>query len=348
MANKVNSRFPKPGKDARCVRDQYGNEYHLSNVPLSKGGQGAVYTTDREDYIVKQPNVFVDGGALGASKAEIDRNIQALGDHFQDIRILPLPSRIQRVLTLPVAILDGEPGYVMRMLSKMQAFASLFVLDGPTEARLKKKSPALPAWMSQCPENAKWLYYHYAKSGASRARLYALYRCAAALARLLSSGIVYGAISSNNAFVSDRIPGDFSLIDADNIRLEGDSGSNTYTPGYGAPEFVSGVSGFNPRTDVWAFAILAFKMLALQHPFYGKRVYEYTDAANDFGGGEEQAPLGKFPYIDDPRDRTMLGRDHCHVSGFLRRNSLVSSRRHFTRGGSLPGAAHPCHCGRTN
>ena len=304
MVNKRESPLPKPGKDARCVRDQYGNEYRLSKEHLSKGGQGAVYTTDREDYIVKQPNVFVDGGVLGATKAEIDRNIQTWDNHFQNIRILPLPPRIQRVLTLPVAVLDGEPGYVMRMLTKMQSFEALFELDGQTETRLRKKSPTLPAWMSKCPENAKWVYYHYAQSGASRARLYALYRCAAALARLHAAGIVYGDISPKNAFISDRIPGDFSLIDADNIRLEGDSGSNTYTPGYGAPELVSETSGVNLKTDVWAFAVLAFKMLSLQHPFYGKQVYEYADSSNDFGGGEEQAHLGKFPYIDDTNDRS--------------------------------------------
>lgn len=284
----------------RKVRDQYGNTYTLTGE-LSKGGQGYVYTTDREEYIVKQPKEYVENKAVWESRVDLAEKMDQWETHFQEIRILPFPRRIDSVLTLPVAVLDGEPGYVMRFLSGMKSFASIFELDGETRKALIDENPEMPDWMRGCPDKSKWLYYHYAKTGSTKHRLYALYKCASCLARLHSSGMVYGDISTNNIFIEDKVPGRCSLIDADNIRLEGDAGSNVITPGYGAPEVVQGKDSIRPRTDCWAFAVMAYWMLALQHPFKGKLVFEPQEV-DDFGDADEKAYAGQFPYIADPND----------------------------------------------
>ena len=95
-------------------------------------------------------------------------------------------------------------------------------------------------------------------------------------------------------------------------RSEG--GNAVYTPHYGAPEIVQGRDQSRPRTDCWAFAVMAFGTLALCHPFIGKKVLE---PVNDEGGWDaepaaddapadlyEQAYAGYLPFIDDDDDDT--------------------------------------------
>lgn len=53
------------------------------------------------------------------------------------------------------------------------------------------------------------------------------------------------------------------------------------TPRYGAPEIVQGVDRSRPRTNCWAFAVMAFETLSLVHPFIGKKVLDPDD---DEGG----------------------------------------------------------------
>jgi DNA-binding helix-hairpin-helix protein with protein kinase domain len=161
--------------------------------------------------------------------------------------------------------------------------------------------------------------FHYADTGSTRRRLFALAKCASILARLHSAGLVYGDISMNNAFIGEESPREVWLIDADNLRFELPSGgTSVYTPGYGAPEVVRGTDCSRPRSDCWAFAVMAFKILALCHPFIGKKVLE-PDA--DEGGLDaepvatgppsdldEQAYAGYLPFVDDQDDDSNRGK----------------------------------------
>lgn len=285
----------------RKVLDQYGNTYELVGE-LSRGGQGVVYKTSTGDYVVKQP---LD--PLG----EPDRS-RNLENHFNNIRLLPLPKGVH--VTLPVATLEGEPGYVMRFLDGMKSFAARFEFDGDVKKKLVANKPELAEWMKSAPnEEQSLLYYHFAKTGGIRTRLYALYKCAAELSRLHSAGIVYGDISPNNVFIQDEIPGQCWLIDADNIRLEGlRGGKSLLTPGYGAPEVVQRKDESRPRTDCWAFAVMAYRMLTTIHPFLGAKVQSPDDDAGDWGSDDgsgicspdDKAYAGLYPFIDDPSDRS--------------------------------------------
>lgn len=288
------------------VADQYGNQHQLSSE-LARGGQGIVYRTSDADLAVKQPL---------ATNGEVDR-ASDLGAHFQKVRCLPLPPRIP--VSLPLATLRDEPGYVMKLLSDMEPFAA-FGLSG--EARRELADEAVPGWLTGVKDKSHVLpLMHYAGSGSTKRRLLALAKVAAILARLHAAGLVYGDISPNNCFMGAGGSGgsqEVWLIDADNLRLESAHGGGTvYTPRYGAPEIVQGADQSRPRTDCWAFAVMAFETLALVHPFIGKKVLDPDD--DDDGGWdsepvdgaapadpEEQAYAGYLPYVDDQDDDSNL------------------------------------------
>jgi len=288
------------------LTDEYGNRHYLDDE-IARGGQGVVFRTKDADLAIKQP--------LDAS-GQPDKNA-SMRNRFQNIRLLPIPPGIP--VSLPLAILRDEPGYVMRLLNGMKPF-NVFDLDGKTKATLKEALAAdkleFPEWLAEIPDKEIALQlFHYADTGSTWRRLLALSKCASILARLHSAGLVYGDISPNNVFVGDGDSREVWLIDADNLRFErSDGGDTVHTPHYGAPEIVQGRDRSRPRTDCWAFAVMAFRMLALCHPFIGKKVLEPDD---DEGGWDadpvadappvdldEQAYAGYLPFIDDDEDDT--------------------------------------------
>lgn len=277
--------------------DEYGNIHYLADE-LARGGQGVVFRTSDNDLAIKQP--LDDNG-----NPDKDVNLRKT---FQKIRTLELPHGIP--LSLPLAILRDEPGYVMRLLNGMGPFSE-FAIDG--EKRIDMENKEIPQWLSGILDKkfAQDLA-HYAETGATCRRLYALFRCASILARLHNVGIVYGDISPNNVFIDKNIPGECWLIDADNLRLEFPVGGHTvYTPKLGAPEIIQNKDSARPRTDCWAFAVMAFQMLALCHPFLGKKVFDPDDdcgwdadpSSPDVPADpDEKAYAGYLPYIDDADD----------------------------------------------
>lgn len=306
MSNEPPTAATERNARPKILADEYGNTHFFAGE-LARGGQGVVFFTRDADLAIKQPLDPV---------GEPDTNID-LRERFQRIRRLPLPPRIP--VSLPLAILRDEPGYVMRLLSGMKPFGS-FDYPGKAKARLKEEiesgAAAIPPWLAGVPnQDAALLFLHYARTGSTRRRLVALSKCAAILARLHLAGLVYGDVSPNNVFLDDADSPEVWLIDADNLRYELARGGNAvYTPGYGAPEVVQGFDSARPRTDCWAFAVMAFSMLALCNPFIGKMVLE----PEDDGGGwdsdtgadgpqadpDEQARAGFFPFIDDENDRS--------------------------------------------
>jgi serine/threonine protein kinase len=292
----MTDRFHEEVTDA--LADQYGYKHRLAGE-LARGGQGAVYRTADPDLAIKQPL-----GGDGAPDHDSD-----LAGRFASIRTLPLPRSVP--VSLPLATLRDEPGYVMRLLSDMRSFGA-FELSADRRDELNSEAP--PSWLAgvKDPSTAATLSY-YTESGSTKRRLWALSRVAGILARLHASGLVYGDISPNNCFIGGGEQPDVWLIDADNLRFElVDGGNAVYTPRYGAPEIVQARDRSRPRTDCWAFSVMAFETLALVHPFIGKKVLD----PDDDGGGwdaepvvdgaptdlDEQAYAGYLPFVDDDDD----------------------------------------------
>lgn len=322
-------------KPQQSLSDEYGNIHFLADE-LARGGQGVVFRTRDADLAIKQP--------LDASWGpDNSANLRA---RFQNIRILPLPPRIP--ISLPLAILRDEPGYVMRLLSGMMPFGA-FDLDGRTKGKLQERNPPLPEWLSAIPDKdfALRLFY-FAETGSTRRRLFALSKCASILARLHSAGLVYGDVSENNAFFGEGTSREIWLIDADNLRFElAQGGKSVYTPRLGAPEVVQGRDQSRPRTDCWAFAVMTFKMLTLIHPFIGKKVLQSSDEEDSGWDAEpspdgapadldEKAYAGFLPFVDDEDDDANASED-----GLPRILTTTPGLRRLFQETFGPGRIHP-------
>ena len=289
------------------LHDEYDNIHRIpENSEIARGGQGVVNRTQDEDLAIKRPIDSNGDYILGMN----DRNLA------QRIRALPLPQDIH--ISLPLANLRDVPGYVMKLLKGMKSF-NVFSLNGEDRANMPYDS--LPEWVSQVKnKRAAQDLAHYANVGSTRRRLYALYKSAVILARLHNAGIVYVDVSPNNVFIGDGIPCDCWLIDADNLRIERTKSKSPsyYTPGFGAPEIVQGKDISRPRSDCWAFAVMAFQMLTLCHPFIGKMVLDPDDDSGwDSEPSEDgipadlddQAYAGYFPFVDDNTDKSNISTD---------------------------------------
>ena len=291
----------------RWVIDQYGNRLQMTDE-IARGGQGVVYRTSDADLAIKQP--------IGPNGRPVkDENLQSV---FERIRCLPLPDNLP--ISLPVSILKSEPGYVMTLLNEMRPFSS-FYIGGDDRARLRKEP--LPSWLEGIPsrKEAEELLY-YAQTGSTKHRLYALYKCAAIIARLHCAGLMYGDVSPRNAFIGNGEPCDVWLIDADNLRHErARGGQSVFSPHYGAPEVVQGRDASRPYSDIWAFGVMSFEMLVLTHPFIGRAVLDPEDVgvgwdSDEWDSGsdesasmdlDDRAYMGYLPFIDDELDSSNEG-----------------------------------------
>lgn len=294
--------------------DQFDNLHYLAGE-LARGGQGAVYRTLDADLAIKM--------ALGYEQDPGAR--EKMQKKFMHIRHLPIPKGTP--ISLPLAILRDAPGYVMRLLNEMVPLSRLQMRGVDKQALSETPMPAWLKALADEPKTNDFAYelLHYAKTGSTSRRFYVLYKTASVLAQLHQAGLVYGDISLNNVFVGSQDEGRSPvwLIDADNLRFEKERGGATvYTPRLGAPEVVQtdanglACDASRPRTDCWAFAVMAFQLLSMGHPFIGRRVLEAEDDPgwdSDDGAKDEslqideQAYAGKLPYIDDPEDDSNSG-----------------------------------------
>ena len=280
--------------------NEYVDEYqnvHIQDKVLGQGGQGVVFRTKDPDLAIK---LVTDESGNPVTNEE---SVERYSKRFKRVRLLPLPESLN--ISVPAALLQNNAGYVMQLLSEMVPF-SHFWIDGKSAEKIGPGD--IPTWLSVIPENEAKKIVHYYKTGGLRRRLHALYKCASLLARLHGNGMVYGDISPNNIFISEGIDGSSVwLIDADNIRFEITAGGVVYTPKYGAPELVQGKDGGRPSSDCHAFAVVAFYLLSLIHPFVGKKVDgtdegDWADEENDDEDIEDKAYAGLFPWVDDQDD----------------------------------------------
>ncbi|MEO7332270.1 MAG: hypothetical protein ABI193_27085 [Minicystis sp.] len=240
------------------MTDENGIVYTLERC-VGRGGQGAVWLTRGGRHVVKLLSRGQDREALRRQIAAVKRM------NVRDLHV-----------ARPLALLrPPEVGYVAEFLEEMEPIGKL--LAPP------KGTTSVATW--------------YQETGGLRRRLRLLAHAGEALGGLHSRGLIYGDVSHDNVFVSAPVDAfEARLIDLDNLRYESDARSAVYTPGYGAPELVSGKAGPTSLSDAWAFATLAFHVLALVHPFCGDLV---TDGEPEL---EEEAFAGKLPWIDHPTD----------------------------------------------
>ena len=264
------------------------NRIYVKGEYLGGGRQGEVFRSkDNPDIAIK---VIKKDGLLIKDSRKIEQYCKEL----EHIRQLPLPEGSK--VSVPIVVLKNTAGYVMQLLNEMESITKSFYCPKQSEGSV------IPKWLAGLSPQI----VHYYQTGGLRRRLETLYKCSSILARFHAAGFVYGDISPNNVFVSKDVAfSEVWLIDSDNVDFETKRGSYALrTPEYGAPEIVQGVCGNRPASDCYSFAIMAFKMLSLIHPFNGKMLDGPGRTSKDNGNPDKELYDGTFPWIDDCNDRS--------------------------------------------
>lgn len=183
----------------------------------------------------------------------------------------------KKIFSVPLRqITQPKNGYIAEFASGMQPLSNL---------KLENVKESLTEW--------------YLKTGGLSKRYNVLIRLAAILRALHSKGLAYCDLSPNNVFVSEKAHLlNVFLIDLDNLRYKTSVVHNIYTPFYGAPEVISNNSPNTTMSDCYSFAVIAYELLTLNHPLIGDYV---SDGEPEL---EEQALLGKLPWVDNEDDTT--------------------------------------------
>ncbi len=238
------------------VTDETGAVHTLTRR-IGAGGQGEVWLAEGGRRIVKL----------------LDRrgSADAMRRQFAFVRRLDLGGlHVAR----PIAVLrPPHVGYVAEFLGDMVSIKAL--IEAPPTGLLQ------------------W----HIDTGGLRRRLRLLAHAGEALAGLHGRGVVYADVSHNNVFVSEPVAAlEAWLIDLDNLSHASDPRRAIYTPGYGAPEIVTGSGGCTTLSDAWAFAVLVWQALTLTHPFVGDLV---NDGEPEL---EERAFAARLPWVGHSTD----------------------------------------------
>jgi len=240
------------------VIDETGAVHTLSRC-IGTGGQGSVWLTKGGRRVVKLLNRRGNGDRMRRQFAFV-RRLDLGGLH----------------VARPIAVLKPPHiGYVAEFLGDMV----------PIKKLIEAPSTNLLEW--------------HIETGGLRRRLRLLAHAGEALAGLHGRGVVYADVSHNNVFVSKPVEAlEAWLIDLDNLVHTSDYGRTIFTPGYGAPEVVSGSGGCTTLSDAWAFAVLVWQVLTLTHPFVGDFV---DDGEPEL---EDKAFAAKLPWVGHSTDHS--------------------------------------------
>lgn len=221
-----------------------------------------------------QGEVFRVKGGKRVVKLMHRKNDERLRRQFASVKRMDLRGiHVAKPLTLLKA---PTVGYVSEFLDGMIPLSALL-----------RPSESLAEW--------------YIASGGVRRRLRLLAHLGEVLLALHSKGLIYGDISHHNVFISeDPRFNEVWLIDLDNLTWESDPARTIYTPGFGAPEIVKGESGNTSLSDAWAYAVLVWQTLTLNHPFIGDMVSEGDPEL------EEAAMRAEVPWVEDSADSSNL------------------------------------------
>ena len=246
-----------------AITTTLGAAYTIEGT-LGQGGQGTVVR------LRSQQGLAAKILHLGS-----EREREGLRNRIAFVRSLPLSD-------LPIAMpIDGlaspQVGYTMRLLRDMVPATAL--IRPPQDSNMTL---------------AQW----YGHTGGIVRRLRLMAKGCDILGEIHARGLCYGDVSPRNLYISERgADAQVWFIDADNLKYEDRAGEiRIYTPGYGAPEVVSGCHGASTLADSHSMAVLSFQSLTLAHPLIGDAVSEGDPEL------EEKALRGELPWIEDESD----------------------------------------------
>ena len=284
-----------------AVADEFGQTWTLDRQ-IGQGGQGQVWLAAGGRTAVK-----IIGGLRGQEQA------RAVYAKLQRVRRLPLDGI--RIAGVQALLAPPRVGYIMELAGEMFELSNL--QDVPVDFE---------------DDPGRW----YLATGGFARRLRLIARLADSVARLHGRAIAYQDLSPGNVLVSSSADYDeVRLIDVDNLTVRSTVAEPAvFTPGYGAPEVVSGASGANTLADAHALAVLIFQTLTTMHPFRGDLVMDGPPQLQ-----EEQADRYLVPWIDHPEDRS-----NATDRGIAPRQELLTARLwDLCRRAFVDGVADPLH-----
>lgn len=244
----------------RWVKDTFGSQYDLKEK-VGQGGQGIVLHTQYPQVLVKLSKPL-----LPEQKNQVETKLQWL--QRQPLEALNIAR--------PLALIREKhrAGYVMELMDGLVPLKQL--LESAQDTGIES----------------------FIETGGLIRRIRLMAKLARTLSQLHCMGLAYGDLSPDNIFISqDTQYSEVWLIDCDNICYHSRSSeASVYTPDYGAPEILQGLSGINTYTDSWSFAAIAYQLLTMKHPLKGDLV---NDGEPEL---EEQALRGEFPWVGHSDD----------------------------------------------
>lgn len=239
------------------IVDSNGVSYEVIGK-LGEGSQGSTFMLNNKSHIAKLFKKVINEG-------ELKSKIQFLIHLGLDKEVYAVPVK---------EIVEPTIGYISEFASGMVPLTKL-------KHSIKVK------------DFSQW----YIETGGLLKRYSVLIKLAMAIRALHSKGLIYCDLSPNNVYISeDKNKHNVFLIDMDNLRYKTSIIHNIYTPFYGAPEVVNNFAPNSPESDCFSFAVIAYELLALNHPLIGDKV---TEGDSDL---EEEAVKGKLPWVEDLKD----------------------------------------------
>ena len=116
-------------------------------------------------------------------------------------------------------------------------------------------------------------------SASFRALAMACFHLADAFSALHGKGLAYQDISAGNVFI-DPATGAIEICDNDNVDIDGYPSVMGGTPEYQPPELVLRQAHASRKTDLYALAVLLFRLLHVGHPLLGKRELAFPNIAS--------------------------------------------------------------------
>jgi serine/threonine protein kinase len=282
------------GKEKIIIGLSSGANYTIEKE-IGSGGQGKVFSIKGGKYAFK-----LIGKKTSSKALLLKRKISYL--KTRPIDDLPI--------SLPMEQIEGNGlGYIMEMATDMVSLEELIKPDPDVN---------FTVWWKE--------------TGGLKKRIKVLEKIVKTLSDLHSRGFVYGDFSLSNIFVSqDKNYSEIFFIDSDNITHESRVGTAVYTPGYAAPEIIQTdnhqpTSGYDTCTDNFSFAIIAYQLLTLNHPFIGDYVNEGEPEL------EEKAYLGEIPWVNHSLDDTNIASSGIPNSLTISKKMMVAFQQTFEEG----------------
>jgi serine/threonine protein kinase len=170
-----------------------------------------------------------------------------------------------------------------------------------------------------------------------RSLIHACRNLSEAFFHLHSQGLCYKDLSFGNFFF-DPVNGECIICDIDNICYSGEDGGVLGTPGFMAPEIVTGQQRPSAASDLHSLAVLIFYMLYINHPLEGKTeitIKIMDDIARRKVYGSE--PL----YIFDPRDTRNRPDPDVHANALTMNEILPKRLKHVFEKAFVNGLKDP-------